>query len=147
MKILIDADACPAKEIILSCAKKHQLPVIMVSDVAHLLFYDDPLVTVVTVDQGADRADLAIANRTASGDLCITQDYGLAALLLAKNAVVLHPNGFFYTAETIDQMLFERHLSGELRRRKRMKGGHIRKRTKAADEKLLAALEKALESK
>lgn len=146
MKILVDADACPVKELIISCAKKHGLEVIMVCDVAHMLFYPEDLVTIVTVDQGADSADLAIANRTQAGDICITQDYGLASLLLVKKTTVLHPNGFFYTQENIDRMLFERHLSREMRRQKKSRGGHIRKRTKEDDEKFLASLERAIEN-
>ena len=145
MKIIVDADACPVKEIIISCAKKHDLEVVMVCDVAHMLFYNEPFASVVTVDQGADSADLAIANRTQANDICITQDYGLASLLLAKKATVLHHNGFFYTQENIDRMLFERHLSREMRRQKRSRGGHIRKRTKEDDEKFLDALERAIQ--
>lgn len=147
MKIMVDADACPVKELIIDCAKKHGLEVIMVCDVAHILFYNEDFVTIVTVDQGADSADLAIANRTLAGDICITQDYGLASLLLAKKATVLHPNGFFFTSENIDRMLFERHLSREMRRQKKSRGGHIRKRTKEDDEKFLSALERAIRSK
>lgn len=146
MKIMVDADACPVKELIIDCAKKHGLEVIMVCDVAHILFYNEDFVTIVTVDQGADSADLAIANRTLAGDICITQDYGLASLLLAKKATVLHPNGFFFTSENIDRMLFERHLSREMRRQKKSRGGHIRKRTKEDDEKFLSALERAIKS-
>ena len=145
MKIIVDADACPVKEIIISCAKKHALEVVMVCDVAHMLFYNEDFVTVVTVDQGADSADLAIANRTKAGDICITQDYGLTSLLLAKKAIVLHHNGFFYTQENIDRMLFERHLSREMRRQKRSRGGHVRKRTKEDDDNFLQALEKAIQ--
>ena len=145
MKIIVDADACPVKEIIISCAKKHALEVVMVCDVAHMLFYNEDFLTVVTVDQGADSADLAIANRTQTGDICITQDYGLASLLLAKKAIVLHHNGFFYTQENIDRMLFERHLSREMRRQKRSRGGHVRKRTKEDDDKFLQALERAIQ--
>lgn len=146
MKIMVDADACPVKELIIDCAKKHGLEVIMVCDVAHILFYNEDFVTIVTVDQGADSADLAIANRTLAGDICITQDYGLASLLLAKKATVLHPNGFFFTSENIDRMLFERYLSREMRRQKKSRGGHIRKRTKEDDEKFLSALERAIKS-
>ena len=105
MKIIVDADACPVKEIIISCAKKHALEVVMVCDVAHMLFYNEDFITVITVDQGADSADLAIANRTQADDICITQDYGLASLILAKKATVLHPNGFVYSQETIDRGL------------------------------------------
>lgn len=146
MKILVDADACPVKELIIGCAKKYELEVIMVSDVAHMLFYNEPFITSITVDKGADSADLAIANRTKEGDICITQDYGLASLLLAKKATVLHHNGFFYTLENIDRMLFERHLSREMRRQKKSRGGHVRKRTKEDDEKFLTALERAIEN-
>lgn len=146
MKIIVDADACPVKDIIIRCAKKHELEVLMVCDVAHMLFYDEEFVTTVTVDQGADSADLAIANRTKLNDICITQDYGLASLLLAKKATVLHHNGFFYTQENIDRMLFERHLSREMRRQKKSRGGHIRKRTKEDDEKFMSALEKAIQN-
>ena len=145
MKIIVDADACPVKEIIISCAKKHALEVVMVCDVAHMLFYNEDFITVITVDQGADSADLAIANRTQADDICITQDYGLASLILAKKATVLHPNGFVYSQETIDRMLFERHLSREMRRQKKSRGGHIRKRTKEDDEKFLDALERAIQ--
>ncbi len=145
MKIIVDADACPVKEIIINCAKNHSLEVVMVCDVAHMLFYNEDFVTTVTVDQGFDSADLAIANRTQAGDICITQDYGLASLLLAKKATVLHHNGFFYTQENIDRMLFERHLSREMRRQKKSRGGHVRKRSKEDDEKFLNALERAIE--
>ena len=145
MKIIVDADACPVKEIIVGCAKKHKLEVVMVCDVAHMLFYNEDFVTTITVDQGADSADLAIANRTHAADICITQDYGLASLLLAKKATVLHHNGFSYTQENIDRMLFERHLSREMRRQKRSRGGHVRKRTKEDDEKFLSALERAIQ--
>ena len=145
MRIIVDADACPVKELIIQSAKKYNLEVIMVCDVAHMLFYTEDFITVITVDQGADSADLAIANRTQSGDICITQDYGLASLLLAKKATVLHHNGFFSTQENIDRMLFERHLSREMRRQKKSRGGHIRKRSKEDDEKFLHALERAIE--
>lgn len=145
MKLFVDADACPVKEIIISCAKKHSLEVVMVCDVAHMLFYHEDFITVITVDQGADSADLVLANRTRAGDICVTQDYGLASLLLAKKAIVLHPNGFLYTPETIDRLLFERHISREMRRQKKFHSGYIRKRTKEDDENFLTALEKAIQ--
>lgn len=144
MKILVDADACPVKDIIVQTAKKYKIEVYMVTDVSHLLFYPEENVHVVTVDQGADSADLAIANRTQQGDLCVTADYGLATLILAKKAMVLHPNGFFYTPENIDRMLFERHISREMRQQKKGRGGHIKKRTKEDDEAFLSVFEKAL---
>ncbi len=144
MKILVDADACPVKEIIVEAAEKHEIEVYMVTDHSHILYYPQENVHVVTVDQGADSADLAIANRTEAGDICVTADYGLATLILAKKAMALHPNGFFYTAETIERMLFERHLSREMRRQKKGRSGHIRKRKKEDDLSFSTTLEKAL---
>lgn len=142
MKVLVDADACPVKEIIVETAKKYNIEVYMVTDDSHVLYYPEENVHVVTVDQGADSADLAIANRTEKGDLCITADYGLATLILAKKAMAIHPNGFYYTTENIERMLFERHLSREMRRQKKGRSGHIRKRTKEDDVAFLAVFEK-----
>lgn len=51
MKILVDADACPVKEIIVRAAKKYEKEVLMVCDVAHQLFYEEPFVTAKTVRQ------------------------------------------------------------------------------------------------
>ena len=144
MKILVDADACPVKDIIISCAKKYGIPVLMVTDVTHILTYDEDFVSVQTVDKGADSADLVIANHATPADISITADYGLAALLLAKRSVVIHPNGFFYSAETIDRMLFERHVSREMRKQRKFRGGKIKKRTTADDAQFLKTLEYAL---
>ncbi len=144
MKILVDADACPVKEIVVSLAKKYEISVEMVTDSAHVLHYSEIFVHVTTVDKGADSADLKIANLTQKGDIAITGDYGLATLLLAKGATTLHHNGFFYTPENIDRMLFERHLSREMRRQKKGRSGRIAKRTKENDEAFAAALEKAI---
>lgn len=140
MQILVDADACPVKEIILDCAKQYPVMVHMVCDVTHMLSYSQDFVQVTIVDKGADSADLYIANLAVSGDIGVTSDYGLAALLLAKGCTVLHPNGFCYTNETIDRMLFERHISREMRKKHKRHGGHIAKRTPEAD----AAFQKLL---
>lgn len=133
MQILVDADACPVKEIILDCAKQCQVMVHMVCDVTHILSYPQEFVKITTVDKGADSADLYIANLAVAGDIGVTSDYGLATLLLAKGCIVLHPNGFRYTNENIDRMLFERHISREMRKKHKGRGGHIPKRTAEAD--------------
>lgn len=133
MKILVDADACPVKEIITDIAKEFEIEVIMFVDTSHIL-YDD-YSTVVTVDKACDSVDFAIANGISKGDIAVTQDYGLASMLLAKQAYVIHQNGFQYTSENIDRMLFERHISKELRRHGKMKGGKIKSRSKENDEK------------
>lgn len=133
MKILVDADACPVKDIILKIGSEFKLPVFMFVDTSHILSFSDPMVTVITVDKAMDSADFALTNRTEAGDVAVTSDYGLASMLLAKRAYVVHPNGFSYDESNIDRMLFERHLSREMRRQK--KGhSHIKKRSPENDE-------------
>ena len=86
MNILVDADACPVNGIILKIAKKYSLPVTMFMDTSHATDKYD--CTIITVDKGHDSADFAIANRIHRDDIAVTQDYGLACMLMAKGAVV-----------------------------------------------------------
>ena len=113
MNILVDADACPVNGIILKIAKKYSLPVTMFMDTSHATDKYD--CTIITVDKGRDSADFAIANRIHRDDIAVTQDYGLACMLMAKGAVVLNQNGFIYTDDNIDSLLMRRHISGKLR--------------------------------
>ena len=61
MKIIVDADACPVKEEILSVAKKNQIEVIMYFDTSHV--YEDGYSQVFIVDKGADSVDFALMNK------------------------------------------------------------------------------------
>ena len=45
------------------------------------------------------------------GDIIVSQDYGVAAMVLGKGAYAIHQSGKWYTNENIDQMLMERHLN------------------------------------
>ena len=131
-RILVDADACPVKEIILSMAKRRNIPVTMVIDTSHEL--DDGYSTVVTVDKGSDSADYAIANMATCHDIVVTQDYGLAAMILAKGASAIDQNGMVYTSENIDNLLERRYIGQKIRRG----GGRTKgpkKRTREDDER------------
>ena len=114
MKVIVDADACPTKEIIINISKKYNVPVVFVVDTTHILSYD--YVEIVTVDKGKDSADIEVANRTQRGDIVVTQDFGVAAMCLGKSAYVLGNNGFIYNDNNIERLLFERHLSQKVRR-------------------------------
>ena len=130
MKILIDADACPVKEIAIKEAKKRNLEVIMVCDTSHKI--KDSYSKTITVDKLADSADIKLINTTNQGDVVITQDYGVAAMALSKGAFAINQNGLVYSQENIDRLLFERHLSAKVRR----SGGkhkNAKKRTKQED--------------
>jgi len=131
MNILVDADACPVKEIIVKCAKERGIPVTMLIDTSHVL--DDGYSKIITVDKGRDSADIRLVNLIVPGDLVVTQDFGVAAMALAKGAEVLNQNGMVYDNKNMDRLLFERAL-GQRIRRAGGRSGKNKKRTKADDE-------------
>ena len=142
MRILVDADACPVKGIILRLAKRRSIPVTMVIDTSHEL--DDGYSTVITVDKGSDSADYAIIGMATRHDIVVTQDYGLAAMILAKGASVLDQNGMIYTSDNIDSLLERRYIGQKIRRGGgRTKGP--RKRVREDDERFEAAFAKILD--
>lgn len=142
MKIIIDADGCPVVGETERIAEKHGIKCIAVSDFCHELkcVYAER----VTVDRGRDSADLKIASLAEKGDIAVTQDYGLAALCLAKGAAALDQDGMIYSADNIDALLMSRHTAARIRR----SGGRLRgqaKRTSDRDKAFEQALEKMLE--
>ncbi len=131
MKILVDADACPVKSIIVRLAKEKKIPVIMLIDTSHIL--DDGYSQVITVDKGRDSADIRLVNLVESGDIVVTQDFGVAAMALAKGARAVNQNGMIYDDSNMDRLLFERALGQEVRRAGG-RTGKIKKRTRTNDE-------------
>ena len=137
MKILIDADGCPVVDITLTCAKQRGISALLICDTAH--YFERDGAQTITVSKGADSADFQLVNMVSKGDLVITQDYGLAAMALAKQAVVLNQNGMQYTSENIDSLLLQRHTARKIR----MSGGRLKgpaKRTGAQDDDFQNAL-------
>jgi len=61
-------------------------------------------------------ADIAVANRARPGDVVVTQDWGLAALVLGRGCRAISPAGHTYRPETIDMLLEERHVKARVRR-------------------------------
>jgi len=115
MKLIIDADACPVKESIIRIGEKNQLPVALIHSISHI---SKPIegVEQIIVDNRSQAADLVIMNKVKKNDIVITQDYGLASVVLSKGAYALHHTGMQYTPENIDQLLFQRHISAKIRR-------------------------------
>ena len=130
MQILVDADACPVKEIIVKQAKLHKIPVIMIIDTSHELY--DGYSKIITVDKAKDSVDIKLINLVKENDIVITQDYGVAVMALGKNALALNQNGLVYDNNNIDRLLFERYLSQKIRRAGK-KAGTIRKRSTEDD--------------
>lgn len=141
--ILVDADACPVKDEIVHCARKYNLNVIMFVDVNHRL--DGYDVQVITVDQGSDSVDLALINAMKSGDIIVSQDYGVASLALSKRGKVIHPSGMFIHDGNIDQLMFERHMHRENRKNK-VRGPRHKKRTPEDNQKFYQQLERLIQS-
>lgn len=113
MRILVDADGCPVVDITVALAKEHNIECILLCDTSHVFEKDGA--TTLTFSKGADSVDFALVNRVQPGDIVITQDYGLAAMCLAKNALVLSQDGMEYTADNIDALLLQRHTAKKIR--------------------------------
>jgi len=143
MKILVDADACPVKEIIVRLAKQCNIPVTMLIDTSHQL--NDGYSTVIIVDKQADSVDFALMGLLTREDIVVTQDFGLAAMVLGKGARAVNQNGMLYTDGNIDKLLMERHIGAKIRRG----GGRTKgpaKRTKEDNERFEAVFIELLES-
>lgn len=139
MKILIDADGCPVVDITVRIAKETDTECVILCDTSHE-FHKDGIQTVV-VEKGADSVDFKIVNLVSKGDIVVTQDYGLAAMCLARQAVPISQNGLVFTDKNIDQLLFTRYVSKKIRNAGgRMKGPS--RRTSEQDK----AFERALKS-
>ena len=114
MQIFVDADACPVVGIVEKVAKEYSIPVTLLCDTNHVLSSDYS--EVIVVEAGADAVDYKLISICHKGDIVVSQDYGVAAMALGKNAYVIHQSGKWYTNENIDQMLMERHLNKKARR-------------------------------
>lgn len=113
MRILIDADGCPVVDECLHLSKKHKLECIILCDFAHI--FEKPGAQTITVAKGPDSVDFALVNLVQPGDIVVTQDYGLAAMCLAKRSLPIHQDGILYTTENIDGMLAQRHTARKQR--------------------------------
>ena len=132
MKIIIDADASPVRSITTQLAREYKIELVIVSNVHHMIESDYG--EVIRVDSGNDVADHEIVKICQKGDLVVTQDYGLASLILLKGAYAIHHNGWFYTQDNIDMLLLQRQIGQKMRKAKK-RYGHIPKR-KASDDDL-----------
>lgn len=142
MKVLIDADACPVVDIALRLCKKHGVPCLLLCDTAHAMHRDGA--ETLIFDKGSDSVDFALVNRTAAGDVVITQDYGLASMCLGRNVRILHQDGWEYTLDNISGLMEQRHAA----KKHRMAGGRTKgpaKRTKAQDIAFEQALQQILQ--
>ena len=114
MKILIDGDGCPVINLTIKIGKEFNKEIIIFCDTTHMIEREGA--TTVLVQKGVDAVDFVIANKVGKGDIVVTQDYGLATMILAKKAFAINQNGLIYTEDNIDELLFRRHVSKVVRK-------------------------------
>lgn len=141
MKILLDADGSPIREITEKLAKKYGAKLLMVKNYSQ--DFSSIYGEVISVDISKEAADIYIANHAKSGDLVITNDKGLSSLALSKKARVMDFQGNFIDDENIVSMLESRHFNRKMRERQIY--FNIAKRDNSADCDFYKALEKFLE--
>ena len=124
MNIWVDADACPRaiKEVIYRAARRSQT---LATFIANQMLITPPslYIKAVQVPSGMDVADSEIVARLNAGDLVITADIPLAALVVEKDAVALNPRGEWYTRENVHSLLSMRNFMQELRNSGTQTGG------------------------
>lgn len=142
MKIFVDADACPVIDITIDIAKRFSVQTVLITDTSHIIERDSA--QTVTVEKGGDSVDFKLVNMISGGDIAVTQDYGLAAMCLARGAVPINQNGLVFSDKNIERLLYTRYASAKIRRA----GGRTKgpsKRTREQDGDFAAALTDILE--
>ena len=126
MKVWLDADAAPrdVKDVCLRAADRLKIETILVANQRLQLPLGSVHVSAVRVDGGPDVADRYIADHAAAGDVAITADIPLAAILVPNGVVVIDPRGEQYTAESIGERLSVRNFMDGLRGAGVETGGH-----------------------
>ena len=122
--VFIDGDACPVTRDAISVARSAGANVVIVSNdtQSHERYTTRGGVEAVQVGAGRDSADFAIVERLSPGDVVVTGDIGLAAMVLGRGARALGPRGREFSLATIDAELAVRHAE----QRERRRGGRVR---------------------
>jgi len=114
LKIIVDADACPKAvlQICIRVALKYAIPVWTVASFNHNIESDHHVV----VGNASQEADIRVMNLAQTGDVAVTQDWGLAAMLLGKGVRCLNPDGRKFSTTNIEFLLEEREAKAKFRR-------------------------------
>jgi len=116
MRILVDADACPAvvRDILFRAAERTGVQLILVAN-QPVRVPPSRVISALQVAAGFDAADNEIVKRLQAGDLVVTADIPLAAEVIAKGGHALNPRGELYTAENIRGLLNMRDFMDTMR--------------------------------
>ncbi len=126
MKLWLDADAAPrdVKEVCFRASARLALDTILVANQRLQLPLGYDHLSAVRVDGGPDVADRYIAEQAESGDVAVTADVPLAALLVPNGVIVIDPRGEQYTTDSIGERLSVRNFMDGLRGAGVETGGH-----------------------
>jgi uncharacterized protein YaiI (UPF0178 family) len=117
MRILIDGDACPVTALIQKTSARYGVGVVLFHSTCHYSSNTNgAAMEKIMVDNVSQAVDMAIINKASKGDIVVTGDFGLASLVLGKGVYAISFSGMIYDENNIDQLLFERHISGVVRR-------------------------------
>ena len=145
-EIYIDGDACPVREEVYRVAERIGLAVFVVSNGSRPI--RPPRtgnVRMITVEDGADKADDWIAERITKTDVCVTSDIPLASRCLAKGARAVSSYGKHWTPDNIGNALAGREIGRHLREIGATTGGPP-PITKADRSRFLSALDAAVQA-
>ena len=143
-EIYVDADACPVKDEVYRVAGRYGLRVRVVAN-GWLRVPEGPLVTLVVVTEGLDRADDWIAERAGPGDVVVTADVPLADRCVKRGARAIATNGRPFTEDSIGSDLATRNLMTALREAGEIRGGG-RPFTRQDRSRFLGALDAAIQA-
>ncbi len=126
MKLWLDADAAPqpVKEVCFKASERLRLDTVLVANMRLPLPPGYAHLSAVRVDGGPDVADRYIAEHAEAGDVAVTADIPLAAILVPMGVIVIDPRGEEYTVESIGERLSIRHFMDGLRSTGVETGGH-----------------------
>lgn len=114
MQVFIDGDGCPVIDLAISICFKNKIECTIICDTSHVIERDN--IRTVTVSKGKDSADFVLVNMLSKNDICITQDYGLAAMCLARGAYAISQNGLIFDEYNINSLLESRYRAQKIRK-------------------------------
>ena len=123
MRILIDGDGCPRpiKEKTMELGEYYNIEILFYTTIAHVSHVNQA--NCIILDNEMQSVDIRIANDTKKYDLVVTQDYGLASMVLAKGGNPVGVRGEIFTSDNIDSYLLVRHENQKLRKSGLLRGG------------------------
>ena len=115
-KLWVDADALPKilREVIIRASDRYQLEVTFVAN-QPVGITPSIRINSLQVMQGSDQADKEIIERMKANDIVMTQDIPLAAQVIEKGGIAIHPRGEIYTEANIKARLHLRDFMETLR--------------------------------